>query len=74
MDVVEVDVLLTVTSAVPLWPPLLAVMVAVPPATALTTPDALTVATAEFEVVQLNDAPLIVLPDPSLACALSCEV
>ena len=49
-------------------------MVAVPSATAVTRPDDDTVATDEFDVVHVTDAPLIVAPFWSLTVAVSCCV
>src|SRR5437867_718599 len=62
----------TVTAAVPLCPSLVAVIVAVPPATPVTRPLADTVASAAFELVQLITRPLSTFPAASLGIAVSC--
>ena len=54
--------------------PDVAVMVELPSATAVTRPDDDTVATDEFDVVHVTDAPLIVAPFWSLTVAVSCCV
>jgi hypothetical protein len=64
----------TVTVAEPLLPPLLAVMVAVPAATAVTRPLDDTVAIAVLELAQVNVTPLIVVPFWSFAVAASCAL
>src|SRR5436309_455316 len=64
----------TVTLAVPLFPSLVAVIVADPAATPVTSPAADTVAIAVFELVQLITRPLSTLPAASLVTALSCVV
>ena len=62
---------LTVTAAVALTDPDVAVMVALPFATAVTKPDDETVATDEFDVAHVTDAPDIVAPFWSLTVAVS---
>src|SRR6266704_1218843 len=64
----------TVTTAVALCPSLVAVIVADPSATPVTTPLADTVATALLLVVQVTTRPLSVLPLASLRVAVSCTV
>ena len=64
----------TVTLAVPLCPSLVAVIIADPAATPVTSPAADTVAIAVFELVQLITRPLSTLPAASLVTALSCVV
>src|SRR5438876_735282 len=64
----------TVTLAVPLFPSLVAVIVADPAATPVTSPAADTVAIAVFELVQLITRPLSTLPAASFVTALSCVV
>src|SRR5438552_1975726 len=64
----------TVTLAVPLFPSLVAVIIADPAATPVTSPAAETVAIAVFELVQLITRPLSTLPAASLVTALSCVV
>ena len=61
----------TVTVAVALTEPDVAVIVALPFATAVTRPDDETVATDEFVVAHVTDAPLIVAPFWSLTVAVS---
>ena len=61
----------TVTAAVALTDPEIAVMVAVPFATAVTRPDDDTVATDEFDVVHVTVAPGMVFPSASLTVAVS---
>src|SRR5690348_978493 len=56
---------------VPLALPLLAVMVALPVPTDLTTPLAETVAAAVLSLLQVTGAPAITLPDPSFTVAVS---
>src|SRR6266513_819494 len=63
----------TVTAAVPLWPPLVAVTVAVPTTRPVTRPVAETVATAPLLVVHVT-APLVGRPFASLRMAVSCAV
>jgi hypothetical protein len=64
-----------VTEALPLLPPEVAVIVALPAETALTTPDdEPTVATAVLELLQLKEYPLIAAPYWSLAVAVSWRV
>jgi len=62
---------LTVTAAVALTDPDVAVMVALPFATAVTKPDDEMVATDEFDVAHVTDAPDIVTPFWSLTVAVS---
>ena len=64
----------TVAVAVALTEPEVAVIVAVPSATAVTRPDDDTVATDEFDVAHVTDAPDIVLPTASFTVAVSCCV
>src|SRR6266849_6248731 len=64
----------TVIVAEPLWPSLVAVTVAVPAATAVTRPVALTVATAGSALVQVTTRSLSGFPAPSRAVAVSCPV
>src|SRR3989449_294696 len=64
----------TVTAAVPLCPSLVAVIVAAPTATPVTSPLADTVATALLLVVQVTVRPLSTLPLASLSVAVSCTV
>src|SRR3989442_4986689 len=64
----------TVTVAVPLFPSLVAVSVAVPGATALTSPVADTVATPAALVVHVTARPVNTLPAESLGVAVSCTV
>jgi len=66
-----VTVPVTVMTETPVIPALLAVMVAVPGPTALTTPDLLTVATLVLSLDQLVGWPLTMLPEPSMAMAVS---
>ena len=61
----------TVTAAVALTDPEIAVIVAVPFATAVTRPDDDTVATEEFDVVHVTVAPGMVFPSASLTVAVS---
>jgi len=56
----------TVTAAVPLCPSLVAVIVAAPTATPVTSPEADTVAIAVFELAQAITRPLSTLPAASL--------
>ncbi len=63
-----------VTTAVPVFPSLLAVIVEVPTATAVTSPDALTVARAASDVAQAIARPVSVAPPTSSGAALSCWV
>src|SRR4051812_30235120 len=49
-------------------------METVPPATAVTSPDGVTVAIAVFEVLQATGNPVIELPNASLAVAVACVV
>src|SRR6266568_3210101 len=71
---VATGALLTVMLALPLWPSLVAVMVAEPVATAVTSPLELTVATAPFELVHVTPRPESGLPLASLGVAASCTV
>ncbi len=64
----------TVTVAVALTEPDVAVIVAVPFATAVTSPADDTVATDEFDVAQVTVAPDIVAPFWSLTVAVSWDV
>ena len=64
----------TVTVAVTLTEPDVAVITEVPFATAVTRPDDETVATDEFVVAHVTDAPLIVAPFWSLTVAESWDV
>ena len=64
----------TVTVAVAVADPDVAVIVAVPLATAVTSPEEDTVATDEFDVVHVTDAPDIVAPFWSLTVAVSWDV
>src|SRR5712691_6937575 len=64
----------TVTTQVPLWPSQVAVTLAVPTATPLTSPLELTVAATVLSLAQVMVRPLSVLPLPSLGVAVSCRV
>src|SRR5437764_14728236 len=64
----------TVTLAVPLFPSLVAVIVAVPAATPVTRPFAETVAALALLVAQLMLRPLSAVPLASLGVAVSCTV
>src|SRR2546427_7672513 len=64
----------TVTFAVPLFPSLVAVIVAVPAATPVTRPFAETVAALALLVAQLMLRPLSAVPLASLGVAVSCTV
>jgi hypothetical protein len=66
--------LVTVMAAVPLCPSLVAVMVAEPAATAVTSPLALTVATAVLPLAHVTTRPDRGLPLASLGVAVSCTV
>src|SRR2546422_897711 len=66
--------LLTVMLALPLWPSLVAEMVAEPVATAVTSPPALTVAAAPFQLVHPTPRPDSGLPFASLGIAVSWTV
>jgi hypothetical protein len=59
---------------VPLWPSLVAVIVAVPASFAVTSPLELTVATLVFELAQVTARPLNTLPAASFSVAVSCTV
>ena len=61
-------------AAVPLWPSLVAVIVAEPAATAVTTPLARTVATAGASLAHVTERPVSVSPRASLSVAVSCGV
>src|SRR6266700_396491 len=61
-------------AAVPLLTPLVAVIVALPTVTPVTSPEALTAAAAPLLVVQVIVRPLSGFPAESLAVALSCSV
>src|SRR5437773_949325 len=71
---VATGALLTVMLALPLWPSLVAVMVAEPVATAVTSPLELTVATAPFELVHATLRPVSGVPFASFGIAVSCTV
>ena len=58
----------------PLFPSLVAVIVVLPAATAVTTPCADTVATAVFELDHVTARPFNTLPTASLSVAVSCVV
>src|SRR5207302_1079800 len=62
----------TVTTAAPLWPSLVAVIVADPAAAPVTSPLADTVATAQALDVQATARPVSTLPAASLSVAVSC--
>src|SRR5439155_531641 len=64
----------TVTLAVPLFPSLVAVIVADPAATPVTSPAADTVAIAVFELVHATARPVSTFPAASFSVALSCVV
>jgi len=64
----------TVSAAVPLFPSLVAVIVAVPAATAVTTPDDDTVAAAVLLDVHDTGRPVTTLPAASLVVAVSAVV
>src|SRR5437763_4779529 len=64
----------TVIVALPLWPSLVAVIVAEPVVTPVTSPTALTVAIAPALLLQLTLRPLSTLPLASFSTALSCSV
>jgi hypothetical protein len=61
-----------VSSADPLFPSLVAVIVALPAATAVTVPCAETVATAVFELDHATAGPVTTLPEASFSVAASC--
>src|SRR2546428_1436038 len=65
---------ITVTAAVPLWPSLVAVMVAAPAATPVTRPLPLTVATAGLPLAHVTTRPTSRLPLASFSVARSCTV
>src|SRR5437867_644751 len=64
----------TVTLAVPLCPSLVAVIVAAPTATPLTSPETDTVAIAAFALAHVTTRPVSALPAASFGVALSCCV
>jgi hypothetical protein len=64
----------TVTVALPDFPSLVAVMLAVPTAIPATTPDALTVATAGLLELQVIDRPVRIFPLASFVVAVACVV
>src|SRR5207253_765503 len=64
----------TVTVAVPLFPSLVAVMVAVPAATPATNPLPLTVATARLPLAQVTARPPSTAPAESFVAVASCTV
>jgi hypothetical protein len=64
----------TDTFAVPLWPSAVAVMLALPVATAVTSPVVETVATAVFVLAQVIVRPMSTLPLASLRTADACVV
>src|SRR5438128_2071917 len=64
----------TVTTAVPLCPSLVAVIVAAPVATAVTSPLPFTIATAVLLLAQVTARPLSGVPFASLGVAVSCAV
>lgn len=64
----------TVTAAVPVTPSTVAEIVALPTATAVTTPLLLTVATAVFPELHITGRPVSVAPPASRALAVSCRV
>src|SRR2546426_8250427 len=64
----------TMTVALPLLPSLVAVIIADPAATPVTTPLALTVAVAPLLVAHITTRPLSAFPPASLGVAVSCTV
>ena len=64
----------TVSAAEPVLPSLVATIVAEPAATAVTSPEAETLATAVFEEVHAMVCPLRTLPDASRSVAVACAV
>src|SRR3989442_9407857 len=66
--------LATLVVADPLFPSLVAVIVAAPPATPVTSPAADTVATAGFALVQVSTRPVSTFPAASFGVATSCTV
>src|SRR3989441_307156 len=64
----------TVIAAVPLWPSLVAVIVAVPPATPVASPLPLTVAAAVLLLAHVTVRPVSVFPAASLVTAATCAV
>src|SRR6266498_3603792 len=64
----------TVTAALPLWPSLVAVIVAEPAATPATSPLALTVATDVLLLAQATARPESALPPASIGVAVNCAV
>jgi len=65
---------LTVTAAAPVFPSMVAVILALPPPTAVTTPVAETVATEEDDVSQATDRPASGLPTSPRAIVVSRNV
>src|SRR5256884_6773876 len=70
----DVPGVVTVTADVPVLPSLVAVMVAEPAVTPLTSPLPFTVASAVLLVAQVTERPLKGLPFASLGVAASCTV
>jgi len=64
----------TVTAAVPIWPSLVAVIVAVPAAFPVTTPLLLTAATVVLLLAHVTVRPVSVFPAESLVTAVNCWV
>src|SRR2546428_11788228 len=64
----------TVIATVPLWPSLVAVIVAVPPATPVASPLPLTVAAAVLLLAHVTVRPVSVFPAASLVTAANCCV
>jgi hypothetical protein len=64
----------TVSGAVPVFPSLVAIMLTVPSATAVTTPCAVTVATALLVELQATGRPVNTAPVPSSVTAPACAV
>jgi hypothetical protein len=62
----------TVTAAVPLWPSLIAVIVAGPEVKALINPVVLTVATSRALLIHVIDRPVRIAPLASRRVAISC--
>src|SRR5882762_745484 len=73
-DATGTFVTVTVTVAVPFFPSLVAVMVAVPAVTPVTRPLPLTVATAVLLVAHVTARPLSAVPPASWGVAVSCPV
>src|SRR6266496_2609052 len=61
-----------VSAAVPLWPSLVAVIVAGPPATPVASPLPLTTATAVLLLAHVTVRPVSVFPAASLVTAVNC--